>query len=61
MASEQHGPYHRLGAPGGPGAEVTALPVQSKGPGGEVVSASLLAAQGDATEVELLQRYISSS
>jgi hypothetical protein len=55
MTEPQHGPYHRLGEPGGPGAEVASLPVQSTGPDGAAVPATLLAAQGDASEVELLR------
>ena len=55
MAEERHGPYHRVGEPGGPGAEAAALPVEATGPDGGAEPALLLDAQGEATEVELLR------
>ena len=53
--SQEHGPYHRLGEPGGPGAEVTALAIEGVRPDGEHESAQLLAAADGSTEVELLR------
>ena len=50
-----HGPYHRLGEPGGPDAKVAALPIEGKGPDGTAISASLLDAGTSSTEVELLR------
>lgn len=55
MSEPSHGPFHRTGEPGGPAAEVAALPVEGRGPEGEPVPAYLLDAQGEATEVELLR------
>lgn len=55
MPDDAHGPYHRLGEPGGPGAEVRALEIERQVEGGERLPADLLAAQGNATEVELLR------
>ena len=54
-ADERQGPFHRLGEPGGPGAEVAALEIEGVGEDGERVPADLLDAQGKATEVELLR------
>jgi hypothetical protein len=53
--SETHGPYHRLGRPGGPGAEVSALEIHGRGADGQPEPGHLLAAQGEAGEVELLR------
>ena len=53
--SEQHGPYHRLGEPGGPGCPVTALPILIQGPDGSPIPAQLLDAGTKATELELLR------
>lgn len=55
VADELHGPFHRMGEPGGPGAVVAALSVEGRGPDGALVPADLLDAQGDASEVELLR------
>lgn len=54
VMSEQHGPYHRTGEPGGPGARVAAIRVSVRGPDGALFPADLLDA-GQATEVELLR------
>ena len=51
---ELHGPYHRTGEPGGPGAQVGVLPIQGRLPDGSVLDAQLLDAK-DASEVELLR------
>jgi hypothetical protein len=48
-------PYHRLGQPGGPPAEVVAMAIQVRGGSGGLVPAQLLGAQGESTEVELLR------
>ena len=47
--------YHRRGEPGGPGAEVLALPIELAGTNGQRVPAYLLDAQGHASEDELLR------
>jgi hypothetical protein len=52
---ETHGPYHRLGEPGGPSARVTALEIEDRRPDGTPEPGHLLAAQDDASEVELLR------
>lgn len=52
---ELHGPYHRTGEPGGPGAEVGALPIQGRTPDGGLIEAQLLDAGKESTEVELLR------
>jgi hypothetical protein len=52
---EMHGPYHRTGEPGGPGAAVAALEIEGRGPDGKPEPGHLVAAQGDAGEVELLR------
>jgi hypothetical protein len=46
-----HAPFHMLGEPGGPGAEVAALLVEGKRADGLVVAASLLDVGKQATEV----------
>ncbi len=51
---ELHGPYHRTGEPGGPGAPVGVLPIQGRLPDGSVIDAQLLDAK-DTSEVELLR------
>jgi hypothetical protein len=53
--SENYGPYHRLGQPGGPGCQVAALPITFMGPDGSPVSARLFDAGKEATELELLR------
>jgi hypothetical protein len=53
--SEMHGPYHRLGGPGGPGCAVGVIPISIQGPDGSPVAASLLDAGTTATELELLR------
>ncbi len=50
-----HGPYHRIGSPGGPGCPVSTLPITWKGPDGTFVQGHLLDAGADATELELLR------
>lgn len=53
--SRTHGPYHRLGEPGGPGCEVSSLPIQFKANDGTIVAGHLLDAGPAATELELLR------
>ena len=53
--ADQHGPYHRTGSPGGPGARVGWIPIQGRTPDGELEDAELLDAGDGATEVELLR------
>lgn len=53
--ADEHGPFHRLGGPGGPGAAVTALQIEGKEADGTPVGASLLDAGEQSTEVELLR------
>jgi hypothetical protein len=53
--SENHGPYHRRGEPGGIGCQVAALPITIKGPDGSPIPAQLLDAGKNATELELLR------
>jgi hypothetical protein len=52
---KEYGPYHRLGEPGGPGCPVGILPITVKGQDGTPVSARLLDAGTEATELELLR------
>ena len=55
-----HGPFHRRGAPGGPGAGVSVLPISGRRPGtGEVIEACLLDAGERASELELLRTVAS--
>lgn len=55
-----HGPFHRRGAPGGPGAEVSVLPISGRRPGSdEVIEAGLLDAGEKASELELLRTVAS--
>lgn len=51
----KYGPYHRLGEPGGPGCPISSLPIKVGGPDGSPVSAHLLDAGTQASEVELLR------
>lgn len=51
----QYGPYHRLGGPGGPGCPVGQLPITVAAPDGSPMSAFLLDAGPNATELELLR------
>ena len=60
MSNPPQGPYHRLGSPGGPGCEVSALPVVGKSPSGEMTEATLLSTHTSATEVELLRTIVHS-
>jgi hypothetical protein len=60
MPDPSHGPFHRTGEPGGPGAEVLALQVEARAADGSPQPAHLLDAQGDATEVELLRTICST-
>lgn len=54
------GPFHRRGVPGGPGAEVTVLPIAGRASGSErVIEASLLDAGETASELELLRTVAS--
>ena len=53
--SQNYGPYHRLGEPGGPGCQVTALAITLKGADGSPSPAHLLDAGTLASEVELLR------
>lgn len=55
-----HGPFHRRGAPGGPGAKVSILPISGQATGSDrVIEASLLDAGETATELELLSTVAS--
>ena len=54
MANERN-VYHRLGEPGGPGCQVTALQITGKGLDGLPYPAHLLDAGLAATELELLR------
>ncbi len=60
MTVANHGPYHRRGEPGGPGCSVTELPVSAKQPNGDIVAMTLLSADKNATELELLRTIASS-
>ena len=53
--SESHGPYHRLGEPGGPGCPVTALSITIRGQDGAEFPGHLLDAGTEASELELLR------
>ena len=51
-----HGPFFRSGVPGGPGAQVSILPISGRASGSyKVIEASLLDAGETATELELLR------
>ena len=55
-----HGPFHRRGAPGGPGCEVSVLPISGRRSGsGEAIEACLLDAGEKASELELLRTVAS--
>ena len=55
-----HGPFHRRGAPGGPGAKVSILPISGRASGSDrVIEASLLDAGDTASELELLRTVAS--
>ncbi|MFO1485136.1 MAG: hypothetical protein U1F71_17380 [Verrucomicrobiaceae bacterium] len=55
-----YGPFHRRGAPGGSGAEVSILPISGRASDSErVIEASLLDAGETATELELLRTVAS--
>jgi hypothetical protein len=54
----KHGPYHRIGEPGGPGCKLTALPITINGPDGMATPAYLLDAGKDATELEMLRSVV---
>ncbi len=60
MTGTNHGPYHRLGGPGGPGCALAPLPVVAKLASGETIEATLLSAHADATEIELLRTIAKS-
>jgi hypothetical protein len=53
--SDQYGPYHRTGEPGGPGCPVPELPITVRGPDGRPFPAYLLDAGAAATELEMLR------
>lgn len=53
--SEQHGPFHRHGRPGGPGCRVLTIPIKGVSPEGVEMDGSLFDAGTDATEIELLR------
>ena len=53
--SEQHGPYHRQGEPGGKGCAVGVLPISLRAPDGSLIAAWLLDAGTEASELELLR------
>jgi len=52
---EVHGPFHRLGEPGGPGCPVTTIPIAMKLRDGLESSGFLIDAGHEATEIELLR------
>lgn len=54
-----HGPFHRLGTPGGPGCQVAILPVQGRASDGTTIDGSLLDSGIDASSVELLRTVAS--
>ena len=53
--NSNHGPYHRLGAPGGPGCTLTAIPISFTDASGAIASGQLVSAPIDGTEVEILR------
>jgi hypothetical protein len=53
--TEQHGPYHRTGEPGGPGCAVASLPVDLQADDGSLIPCYLLDAGKDASELEILR------
>ena len=52
--TEEYGPFHRTGEPGGPGCAVSALPITTMAADGSQFPAYLLDA-GQGTELELLR------
>lgn len=50
-----HGPFHRLGSPGGAGCPVTTLPVEARDINGTPIRTALQAAESEASELELLR------
>jgi len=50
-----HGPFHRIGSPGGPGCRVGVLAVKGKAADGTIAEASLLDAGPESNEIELLR------
>ncbi len=59
--SKKHGPYHRLGEPGGPGCKVTVLPISFKDSEGKILEGELLDAGDKASEIELLRTVAARS
>ncbi len=57
--SENHGPFHRFGEPGGPGCPVGVLPISLLDGEGKRITGSLLDAGTEATELELLRTIAS--
>jgi hypothetical protein len=57
--SENHGPFHRLGEPGGPACPVGVLPITLCDAEGRPTSGSLLDAGAEASEIELLRTIAS--
>jgi hypothetical protein len=60
MKGEEPQTYHRIGEPGGPGAEVIAARIAIRAEDGSLHAAHLLDAQADATEVQLLRTICST-
>lgn len=54
-----HGPYHRLGTPGGPGCQVAILPAQGRASDGTIIDGSLLDSGTEGSELELLRTVAS--
>ena len=57
--SEQQGPFHRKGEPGGPGFPVGVLPITGTDQSGATVAGNLLDAGPESSEVELLRTVMS--
>lgn len=55
MSEHNNNRYHRRGEPGGPGCEVTALPIQFKQADGSMAAGHLLDAGLQASELEMLR------
>ena len=53
--SEQYGPFHRSGKPGGPGCRVAAIPIKGRSSDGVEMDGSLFDAGTESTELELLR------
>jgi len=52
----EYGPYHRKGAPGGPGCRVAAIPFRGKASGtDQIIEGSLVDGGPEASEVEMLR------